>query len=121
MSADSASDVSGPVATMTGASRRRGNRRTSSRTIVMSGCVPMASVTISANRSRSTASAAPGRHAAGLRGPHDERAEPAHFFLQEPDGVVEFVAAEGIAAHELGEAIGLVDGGRPHRPHFVER
>jgi hypothetical protein len=45
MSADSASEVSGPVATMTGDPSGAGMRVTSSRTTVMSGCEVSASVT----------------------------------------------------------------------------
>src|SRR5438270_4574021 len=60
MSDDSASEVSGPVATMTGfAALESGIAVTSSRTIVMSGCDAIAAVMASANLSRSTASAAP--------------------------------------------------------------
>ena len=58
---------------------------------------------------------------AGFRGAHHERAEPPHFFFEEADGVIELVAAEGIAADQFGEAIGFVHGGRAHRPHLVER
>ncbi len=61
-----------------------------------------------------------GRHARQIGRPHDERAEPAHLLLEETDGVIEFVAAEGVAADELGETVGLVHRGRPHRPHLVE-
>ena len=60
MSADSASEVNGPVATITGSRPVAGGiARTSSRTIVTSGCVASACVISSENRSRSTASAAP--------------------------------------------------------------
>jgi len=59
MSADNASDVSGPVATMMGVPVDAGTRATSSRTTVMSGCDATASVTARENASRSTASAAP--------------------------------------------------------------
>src|SRR5262245_44899674 len=61
------------------------------------------------------------RHAARLRRPHHERSEPPHFFLQKTDGVIELVAAERIAAHELRETISLVDRGRPNGPHLVQR
>ena len=93
---------------------------TSSREIVISGCVGSTRVTISANRSRSTASAAP----AGTRllgRPHHQRAETPHLFFQQADGVVQLVAAEGIAADQFGEPIGLVNRRLPDRPHFVER
>ena len=61
-----------------------------------------------------------GRHAAGFGRPHHERAEAPHLLLQQADGVVELVAAKRVAAHEFGEPIGLVDGGRPRRPHLVQ-
>ena len=61
MLADSAADVRGPVATITGppADAGSGTSVTSSRTTVMSGWASTSAVTLSANRSRSTASAAP--------------------------------------------------------------
>ena len=62
-----------------------------------------------------------GRHAARLGGAHDERPEPPHFLLEQADGVIELVAAEGVAADQLGEPIGLVHGRRTHRPHLVQR
>src|SRR5262249_8099835 len=37
------------------------------------------------------------------------------------DRVVQLVAAKRVAAHELGEPIGFVDGGRTNRAHFVQR
>ena len=52
------------------------------------------------------------RHARQIGRAHDQRAQPAHLLFQEADGVVQFVAAEGIAADELGEAVGLVHRGR---------
>ena len=59
-------------------------------------------------------------HARGVRRAHHERAEPPHLLLEEADGVVEFVAAEGVAADQLGEPVALVNGRRPNRPHLVE-
>ena len=53
-----------------------------------------------------------GRHAHAIGDAHDQRAEPPHLLFEQADGVVELVAAEGIAADELGEPIGLVHGGR---------
>ena len=122
MSADSASEVSGPVATMTGAASDAGGMaQISSRTIVTSGCAPSVCgdrcrETLAIDRERRAR-----RNAARLGRPHDERTEPPHFLFEQTDGVIELVAAEGIAADELGEPIGLVDGRRPHRPHFVQR
>ena len=81
----------------------------------------MAPVTSRANATRSTASAAPaGTRVASAARMH-QRAEPPHLLLEQADGVVELVAAERIAADQLGERVGLVHGGRPHRPHLVER
>jgi hypothetical protein len=56
-----------------------------------------------------------------VSGAHHDRAEAAHLLLQEADGVIEFVTAEGIAADQLRESVGLVDRRPAHRPHFVER
>ncbi len=70
MSADSADDVSGPVATMSGdISTEVGSRGISPRSTPISGCPAIARVTPSANCSRSTASAAP----AGTRTPSATR------------------------------------------------
>ena len=104
MSADSASEVSGPVATITGSrSLDAGIARTSSRTIVMSGCARASSVTICGEALAIDGERRAGRHAARLGRAHHERAEPPHLFLQQADGVIELVAAEGVAADELGE------------------
>ena len=61
-----------------------------------------------------------GRDSRQVGGAHDERAEPPHFFLEKADCVIELVAAEGVAADELREPVGLVDGGGPDRPHLVD-
>ena len=52
---------------------------------------------------------------------HDQRAEAAHFLMQEADGVVFLVVgAEGVRADELRERGGLVGRGRAQRTHLVE-
>ena len=61
-----------------------------------------------------------GRHPAGVGRAHHHRAEPPHLFLEQPDGVIELVAAERVAAHQLGELVGLVHVGAAHRPHLVD-
>jgi len=61
------------------------------------------------------------RHPAFVRDSHHERAETAHLFFQQANRVIEFVAAKRVAADQFGESIGLVDGGRADRPHFVKR
>ena len=121
MSCDSVSDVSGPVAMISGnIDGSSGMRGTSSRTTVISGCAWIASVIACENRSRSTASAAPaGTRCASAARMH-ERAEPPHLLLQQADGVIELVAAKRVGADQLGETIGLVHGGRTHRPHLVQ-
>ena len=62
-----------------------------------------------------------GGHTARFGGAHDDRSKAPHFLLQETDGVIEFVAAERIAADELGEPVGLVNGSGAQRPHLVQR
>ena len=44
-----------------------------------------------------------------------QRAEPPHLLLEQADGVIELVAAEGVGADQLREPIGLVHGGRRAR------
>ena len=61
-----------------------------------------------------------GGNAGELGGPHDQRAQPPHLFLEEPDGVIELVAAERVAADQLRQPIGLVDQRRPDRTHLVQ-
>ena len=61
------------------------------------------------------------RHARLLGGSHHERTEPAHLLFQQADGVIEFVPSEGVAADELSEGVGLVDGGLANRPHLMKR
>ena len=52
--------------------------------------------------------------------PHDERAHPAHLFLEKARGLVEAVAAQAVRAHELGKVAGLVHGGAAPGTHLVE-
>ena len=52
------------------------------------------------------------RHLVGIGGAHHQRAEPAHFLVQQPDRVVVLVVgAERIRADQFGLAVGLVRGG----------
>ena len=56
-----------------------------------------------------------------VRRSHDQRAEPAHLFMQKTDRVVlAIVGAERIGADQLGLAIGLVRRRCPARPHFMQ-
>ena len=61
------------------------------------------------------------RDTARFCGPHNQRAETPHLFFQKADCVVQLVAAEGVAADQFGEPIGLVNRRLADRPHFVER
>ncbi len=120
MSADSASDVSGPVASTTGPSSFAGMRVTSSRRTVTSGCELMrcrhlGGEPFAVHRQRRTSG-----HARDVGRAHDERPEPPHLFFQKTDSVIELVTAEGVAADQFGEAVGVVHGCRPHRPHLVQ-
>ena len=64
---------------------------------------------------------AAGRHLIGVGRLHDQRAEPAHFLVQQADGIVVLVVgAEGIGADQFGQAIGLVGGGFALWPHLVQ-
>ena len=101
--------------------RRAGSATISPRTIVTSGCELERARDLVGKALAVHGERGAGRHAAGLGGAHDERAEPPHLFLQEADRVIELVAAERVAADQLREAVGLVHGGRAHGPHFVQR
>ena len=64
---------------------------------------------------------AAGRHLIGVGGAHDQRAQPAHFGVQQPDRVVGgVVGAERIGADEFGEAVGAVGLGHPAGAHLVQ-
>ncbi len=97
-----------------------GMRETSSRRIVISGWLSIARVTSAENRSAVDRERGAGRHARDVRRAHHQRAEPPHLLFEETDGVIEFVAAEGIAADQFRQAVRLVDGGRTDRPHLVK-
>jgi hypothetical protein len=61
-----------------------------------------------------------GRDTGVGRGPEHEGTEPAHLLLQEAHRVIEFVAAERVAADELRQPVGLVHRGRPRGTHLVQ-
>ena len=64
---------------------------------------------------------AAGRHLMRIAAAHDERAEAAHFLMQQADRIgLPLVGSERIGADEFGERLGLVRGGRLHRPHLVQ-
>ena len=62
------------------------------------------------------------RHAMRVGGAHDERAERAHFLVEQPDGIVlRIVGAKAVGADHFGEAIGLVRRSRlAATAHFAE-
>ena len=65
---------------------------------------------------------AAGRHLVLVGGTHHQRAEPAHFGMQQADRVVVFVVgAERVRADQFGKAVGLVGRRLPLRPHLVQR
>ena len=52
---------------------------------------------------------------------HHQRVEPAHFLVQQADGIALcVVGAEGIGADQLGQPVGLVRLGLALRAHLVE-
>ena len=109
MAADSASEVSGPVAMIHG------------RAVGLGHAVDLAPLERDERMRRDglgdglrkavavDGQRRAGRHAARLGRAHDQRAEPPHLFLEQADGVIELVAAKGVAADQFGEPVGLVD------------
>ena len=64
---------------------------------------------------------ATGGHLVGVGGPHDQRAQPSHFGMQQSDGIVGgIIGAERVRADQFGEAVGTVGLGHPHRAHLVQ-
>ena len=64
---------------------------------------------------------AAGGHLVGVGATHDQRAEAAHFGMQQPDRVIGgVVRAERIGADQFGEAVGAVRFGHPMRAHLVQ-
>jgi hypothetical protein len=51
---------------------------------------------------------------------HHERPQPTHLLLEQPDGVQLAVGAQRIAADQLGKALALMGGRKPHRLHLEE-
>ena len=62
----------------------------------------------------------PGGDAVLLRDRQNQRAEPAHLFLQHAARVGEEVGLEGVRADQFGEVSRAVDGRHLLRPHLVE-
>jgi hypothetical protein len=100
------------VATITLSHAAGGSPAISSRRMSISGCAASAAV----DRQRAS-----GRDLIDVGRAHDQRAEPAHFLMQKPDGVVlVVVGTERIRADQLGQGRGLVGRGRAQRTHFVQ-
>ena len=56
-----------------------------------------------------------------IGGAHDQGAGPAHFLVQQPDGIARpIVRAERVGADELGKCAGLMRLGPPERAHLVQ-
>ena len=49
-----------------------------------------------------------------------KRAHQTQFLLEEPGRVVGLIGLQGVAADDLGEQVGPVDGRRRDRPHFIQ-
>ncbi len=118
MSSASAPLVSGPLATIQMASSV--SAVTSSRRSSISGSAEMAAVTSSAKTVAIHGEGVPARNAGGLRGAQQQRIQAAQFLFEQPGRGGFGLALQRVAAHQFGEAIGLVRGGGPHRAHFVQ-
>ena len=121
MASASGAEVRGPVATMTLPQSAGGRPAISSRLISISGwsCERLGDgrgKTVAVDRERTA-----GRHLVGVGRAHDQRAEPAHFGVQQADGVVGgVVGAEGVGADELGQTVGAVRLGHPLGAHLMQ-
>ena len=64
---------------------------------------------------------AAGGNLIGVGGTHDQRSQPAHFRVQQPNRIVGgIVRAKRIGTHEFGEAVGAMGFGHPVGPHLVQ-
>ena len=109
MSADSASEVSGPVAMIHGRAVGLGHAidlapLEGDERMRRDGLGDRLRKAVAIDGQRGA-----GRHAGALGRAHDQRAEPPHLFFEQPDGVIELVAAKGVAADQFRQPVGLVD------------
>ena len=117
----SGAEVRGPVATMTLRQSAGGRPSISARSDLDQGMVVQrlgdgGGKSVAVDRQR-----AAGRHLVGVGGAHDQRAQPAHFGVQQPDRIVGgVVGAKRIGADEFGEAVGAMGLGHPCRAHLVQ-
>ena len=86
----------------------------------MRGCDVTRSCTAEENTSRSTVERGAARNARLVRRPEHDGAEQAHLGLEQSVRVGRLGALEGVRAHELGEAVGLVRRGAAHAAHLVD-
>jgi hypothetical protein len=64
---------------------------------------------------------AAGGHLVGVGGAHDQRAQPAHLRVQQPDRVVGgVVRSERVRADQLGHPLGPMGFGHPERAHLMQ-
>ena len=121
MASASGAEVRGPVATMTLRQSAGGRPAISARRISIRGWSLQrlgdgGGKSVAVDRER-----AAGGHLVGVGGAHDQRAQPAHFGVQQADRIVGgVIGAERIGADELGEAVGAVRLGHPDRAHLVQ-
>ena len=117
----SGAEVRGPVATMTLPQSAGGRPSISARADFDQGMIVQrpgdgGGKSVAVDRQR-----AAGGHLVGVGGAHDQRAQPAHFGVQQADRVVGgVVGAERIGADELGEAVGAMRLGHPDGAHLVQ-
>ena len=121
MASASGAEVRGPVATMT-LPHSAGGRPAISRAVDLDQRMVVQRLgdgggkPVAIDRQR-----AAGGHLVGVGGAHDQRAQPAHFGVQQADGVIGgIVRAEGVGADQFGKAFGPVRLGHPDRAHLVQ-
>ena len=121
MAADSAGEVSGPVATMTLSQSGGGRPAISPRSMVTSGCCAERLRDVRGEMIAVDGQRAAGGQLVGVAGGHDQRAGAAHLLVQQADRVGGgIVGAEGVGADQFGEAVRLVRLGAATGPHLVQ-
>ena len=60
----------------------------------------------------------PGSYPVFIGRAHDQRVKTPHLFLQKADGVGQFVAAQGVGAHQLGKVSRMMRRGKAFGPHL---
>ena len=93
---------------------------TSSRRIVISGSREIASVTLAANVTRSTAKRMAGGDSALAGDLQQQRSSPPHFFLQQPGRGVLAVGFQRVGADQFRKVRSLMRRRRANGTHFPE-